>query len=48
MTKMQSQWRKLFASIVKDSDSEEECVDAEPAQPKITSLSKAIEIYRDA
>ena len=26
-----------------DSDSEEECVDAEPAQPKITSLSEAID-----
>ena len=30
-----------------DSDSEEECVDAEPAQPKITSLSEAIEILDD-
>ena len=30
-----------------DSDSEEGCVDAEPAQPKITSLSEAIEILGD-
>ena len=30
-----------------DSDSEEECVDAEPAQPKITSLSEAIEMLDD-
>ena len=30
-----------------DSDSEEECVDAEPAQPKITSLTEAIEIIDD-
>ena len=30
-----------------DSDSEEECVDAEPAQPKITSLSEAIEMLHD-
>ena len=31
-----------------DSDSEEECVDAEPAQPKITSLSEAIEMLDDS
>ena len=30
-----------------DSDSEEECVDAEPVQPKITSLSEAIEMLDD-
>ena len=30
-----------------DSDSEEECVDAEPAQPKIMPLSKAIEMLDD-
>ena len=30
-----------------DSDSEEECVNAEPAQPKITSLSEAIEMLDD-
>ena len=30
-----------------DSDSEEECVDAESAQPKITSLSEAIEMLDD-
>ena len=30
-----------------DSDSEEECVDAELAQPKITSLSEAIEMLDD-
>ena len=30
-----------------DSDSEEECVDAEQAQPKITSLSEAIEMLDD-
>ena len=30
-----------------DSGSEEECVDAEPAQPKITSLSDAIEMLDD-
>ena len=30
-----------------DSDSKEECVDAEPAQPKITSLSEAIEMLDD-
>ena len=30
-----------------DRDSEEECVDAEPAQPKITSLSEAIEMLDD-
>ena len=30
-----------------DSDSKEECVDAEPAQPKITSLSEAIEMLND-
>ena len=30
-----------------DSDSEEVCVDAEPAQPKITSLFEAIEMLDD-
>ena len=30
-----------------DSDSEEECVDAEPVQPKILPLSKAIEMLDD-
>ena len=30
-----------------DSDSKEECVDDEPAQPKITPLSKAIEMLDD-
>ena len=30
-----------------ESDSEEVCVDAEPAQPKITSLSEAIEMLDD-
>ena len=30
-----------------DSASEEECVDAEPAQPKITSLSEAIKMLDD-
>ena len=30
-----------------DSDSEEKCVDAEPAQPKITSLSEASEMLDD-
>ena len=30
-----------------DSDSEEECVDAEPAQPKFMSLSEAIKMLDD-
>ena len=30
-----------------DSDSEEECVDAEPAHPKIMSLPEAIEMLDD-